>query len=209
MTLNLRNQIIGQRLPRQRSPGLENPVKVIRDIPQLNHFRHAINPLHVHHMSSWGVGDKRSLISRTPSKRRARGGWRLSPMHVLVSDTSVPVDLERGSFLDISFRRSGAFHLCRNTEPQTQLPENSVQCGEPRAALGTLLNCWNYFDRPLLNCLCSITAPTRSLQVIPVIQQRPLLPRTNCREDGNRGAQASKPAGIRREVAACGAAHYN
>ena len=47
-------------------------------------------------------------------------------MHVLVSDTSVPVDPERGSFLEISFRRSGAFHPCRNTEPQTQLPENSV-----------------------------------------------------------------------------------
>ena len=38
---------------------------------------------------------------------------------------------------------------------------------------------------------------------------RPRLPRIKCREDGNRGAQASKRAGIRREVAACGAAHYN
>ena len=56
-------------------------------------------------------------------------------MHVLVSDTSVPVDPERGSFLEISFRRSGAFHPCRNTEPQTQLPENSVQCGEPGIAV--------------------------------------------------------------------------
>ena len=38
---------------------------------------------------------------------------------------------------------------------------------------------------------------------------RPRLPRIKCREDGNRDAQASKRAGIRREVAACGAAHYN
>ena len=38
---------------------------------------------------------------------------------------------------------------------------------------------------------------------------RPRLPRIKCREHGNRGAQASKRTGIRREVAACGAAHYN
>ena len=45
-----------------------------------------------------------------------------------------------------------------------------------RAALGTLLNYWNNFDRPPSNCFCSITSPTCPLQVIPVIQQRPLLP---------------------------------
>ena len=45
----------------------------------------------------------------------------------------------------------------------------------PSAALGTLLNYWNNYDQPLLNCFYSITSPTRSLQVIPVIQQRPLL----------------------------------
>ena len=38
-----------------------------------------------------------------------------------------------------------------------------------------LLNYWNNFDRPLLNCFYSKTSPTRTLQVIPVIQQRPLL----------------------------------
>ena len=46
------------------------------------------------------------------------------------------------------------------------------------AALGTLLNYWNNYDQPLLNCFYSITSPTRSLQVIPVIQQRPLLSRS-------------------------------
>ena len=47
--------------------------------------------------------------------------------------------------------------------------------GNRDSALGTLLNYWNNFDRPLLNCFYSKTSPTRSLQVIPVIQQRPLL----------------------------------
>ena len=41
-------------------------------------------------------------------------------------------------------------------------------------ALGTLLNYWNNFDQLLLNGFDSITSPKRSLQVIPVIQQRPL-----------------------------------
>ena len=36
-----------------------------------------------------------------------------------------------------------------------------------------MLNYWNNYDQPLLNCFYSITSPTRSLQVIPVIQQRP------------------------------------
>ena len=36
-----------------------------------------------------------------------------------------------------------------------------------------MLNYWNNYDQPLLNCFDSITSPTRSLQVIPVIQQRP------------------------------------
>ena len=36
-----------------------------------------------------------------------------------------------------------------------------------------MLNYWNNYDQPLLNCIDSITSPTRSLQVIPVIQQRP------------------------------------
>ena len=47
-------------------------------------------------------------------------------------------------------------------------------CGRG-AALGTLLNYWNNFDRPFLNCFYSKTSPARTLQVIPVIQQRPLL----------------------------------
>ena len=33
MTLNLHNQIVRQRFSRQGSPGLENPMKVIGDIP--------------------------------------------------------------------------------------------------------------------------------------------------------------------------------
>ena len=36
-----------------------------------------------------------------------------------------------------------------------------------------MLNYWNNYDQPLLNCFYSITSPTSSLQVIPVIQQRP------------------------------------
>ena len=45
--------------------------------------------------------------------------------------------------------------------------------GVPGRALGTLLNYWNNFDPPLLNGFDSMTSPTGSLQVIPVIQQRP------------------------------------
>ena len=36
------------------------------------------------------------------------------------------------------------------------------------------MNYWNNFEQPLLNYLDSITFPAPSLQVIPVIQQRPL-----------------------------------
>ena len=36
-----------------------------------------------------------------------------------------------------------------------------------------MLNYWNNFDQPLLNCFYSITSPTRSLHFIPALQQRP------------------------------------
>ena len=45
-----------------------------------------------------------------------------------------------------------------------------------RAALGTLLNYWNKFDQPLLNCCDSMGFLTGALPVISVIQQRPLFP---------------------------------
>ena len=56
----------------------------------------------------------------------------------------------------------------------SRLQIESCSAGDARAALGTLLNYWNNFNLRLLNCFDSITSPMRSLQVIPVIQQRPL-----------------------------------
>ena len=60
-----------------------------------------------------------------------------------------------------------------------------------------MLNYWNNYDQSLLNCFYSITSPTRSLQVIPVIQQRPQRCTTNfakgSRDDDFLGARASRP----------------
>ena len=67
--------------------------------------------------------------------------------------------------------------------------------------VGTLLNYWNNYDQPLLNCFYSITSPTRSLQVIPVIQQRPQRCTRMIRTAGRRPisrANGSFPKGARR-----------
>ena len=56
-------------------------------------------------------------------------------MHAPVSDATVWVDLERGPLPEINFRFSGDFTPWRNTEPQVQLPENTVQRREPGIAI--------------------------------------------------------------------------
>ena len=64
-----------------------------------------------------------------------------------------------------------------------------------------MLNYWNNYDQPLLNCFYSITSPTRSLQVIPVIQQRPQRCTRMIRTAGRRPvsrANGSFPKGARR-----------
>ena len=100
-----------------------------------------------------GRKDKRSWVrwSGAPdyhhvsrASRRARGGWRAEShartglRHLRSGRSGTRVRL-----LEISFRRSGAFHPCRNTggqaghaaedsQPSSAARESSVQCGEPR-----------------------------------------------------------------------------
>ena len=102
------------------------------------------------HRQQWLGADGRAPGLTPPGKRTGRKHDRLSHWPFLSADCS----------------------LARPSESDVPV---TCEASRLKAALGTLLNYWNNFDRPFLNCFYSKTSPTRTLQVIPVIQQRPLL----------------------------------